>query len=275
MKKILVTSLGASLILSLMLHLTGLLALQFDWHLREQLLGLKQALAQIIEEVDRATTITEKVKTLTQKTQQEVSQMVDHLQKGEPIRFGPDNPAWQELAQKIKQEQADQAKQAKEKGLPGADQNFGGFAAPPLEVELVETPPQPPPEPSDKDTSSPVEFKNNCTQPGMKSYGGIGLEFKPKDIAPGTNLSTRPIQYEVKIVAPGYPAAQAGIKPGDIIEGNPLQYRGTEGSPVQVVVFRQGQRVVYNLTRTKICYFEKTVAQPKSSINQDLEDVFK
>lgn len=68
-------------------------------------------------------------------------------------------------------------------------------------------------------------------------FGGIGIQES---------------SFAIVTVYPGYPADRAGILPGDeVLSTNEI--RGEVGTPVTVVVIRNGVRIEFHLIRDKIC----------------------
>jgi hypothetical protein len=260
MKNFLKGTLAGSLLASLIIHFGLLGSVTIDWHLAEQWAGLKAALAQIAQKLEAEPSAAGKAQALAQTAVQEVEQTVASLLKGEKLRLGPDAAGWKQLDQRLAQEktQAEQEAKQKQKELGGGTDPFSRFISPPVEVELVEAPPQPEPE-KGSGIELAVDFKkDNCSEqdPKVKTYGGIGLQFAPvvEKGPTGQMMVKQPVQYQVNVVPAGYPADKAGIKVGDIIEGNPLRFRGEIGSSLTVQVIRRGQVLNFNLTRVKICY---------------------
>ncbi len=74
-------------------------------------------------------------------------------------------------------------------------------------------------------------------------FGGIGMTYNMLDVV--TN------------VPDGYPAARAGILPGDILQGDTGQIRGEIGTAVDVVVIRGKKTLKFSMIREKICISEE------------------
>jgi hypothetical protein len=272
-----------SLLASFTLHLSLVGAMQVDWNLKEQFLGLKQVVSEMMESV-RNTETTKLPGKVADSISKEIEEVSQALKEGKKLRIGPGNPAWKELDQKLAQQKAlEEQKQLAENKKQKQGQGSGGFNRfiPPVEVSLVETPKVE--EPTPEETPDPdsislkkVEFKSKCDKPGFKTYGGIGVSFASalnpqlykqlidKKISMEQFQSLSNNSHEVSEVAVGYPAHKAGIKKGDVIKGDPLRFRGPEGSSVQVEVFRNNQKLTFNLQRVKICYEEKASQIPKS-----------
>jgi hypothetical protein len=266
-----------SLLFSLMIHLGLFGSLTVDWHLAEQWAGLKSAIEQIKQKLQAETTAVGKAKTLAKTAAQEVEQTVESFIKGEKLRLGPDSAGWKKLDEQIASQKAQEAKEAMEKSkkLGGGIDAFNRFISPPVEVELINPPPpKTEPEPG-QGIEMAVEFKKEeCAtdNPKIKTYGGIGLQFAPV-MSKGPNnqmVATNPLQFQVSLVPKGYPADKAGIQPGDIIEGDPLRFRGEIGSPITVQVIRNGRKMNFNMQRVKICY-EAPV--PPAALPDPLKDI--
>ncbi len=78
-------------------------------------------------------------------------------------------------------------------------------------------------------------------------FGGIGISYTALGL--------------VKEVYAGYPAARAGILPGDILKENPE--RGEIGSSIEITVFRGERTLKFSLIREKVCI------SGRESIEQD------
>ena len=74
-------------------------------------------------------------------------------------------------------------------------------------------------------------------------FGGIGMEYQFDGLV--TN------------VPGGYPAARAGILPGDILKGDTKYIRGEIGTAVNVVVIRGKKTLKFSMIREKICVAEE------------------
>lgn len=261
MKTFLKGTITGSLILSLLIHFGLLGSMTVDWHLAEQWEGLKAAVSQIAERVKSKETVGGKIGALADTAVQEAKQTVDSFMKGEKIRLGPDSEGWKKLDEQIalEQQQKEQALAEKRKEQNGGSDPFSRFLKPPMEIEIVERPPEVKEEEKGSGVEMTVDFKqDNCpdNDPKVKSYGGIGLQFAPAtEVGPnGQTVISQPLKYLVHVVPEGYPADRAGIKVGDIIEGNPIRFRGEIGTPLTVEVIRNGRLMKFNMTRVKICY---------------------
>lgn len=109
-----------------------------------------------------------------------------------------------------------------------------------VEITLVSIPKQKP--------EVKVEGVKDCK--GDRWYGGIGIM---------SDFYTKKIEY----VAPGYPAAKAGLRLGDIImsDDSPTTIRGEVGSVLTITVVRNGEIITLDITRGKIC-LDDDVSQP-------------
>lgn len=76
-------------------------------------------------------------------------------------------------------------------------------------------------------------------------YGGVGIV-----------QSYGPNGYVIQEVYEGYPAARAGLQPGDELLPTE-EIRGEVGTPVVLKIKRHGQIIVFDLIRDKICTSEK------------------
>lgn len=83
-------------------------------------------------------------------------------------------------------------------------------------------------------------------------FGGIGLVFH------GSGF--------VIEVPDGYPAARAGILPGDIVKESVEFIKGEVGTPVEITVFRGKKTIKFSLIREKICIIGR------ESPKQDMKD---
>ena len=158
---------------------------------------------------------------------------------------------------------------------PEPVKKFNKFLDPEItEISLVDTPPEKKDKdekPKEKATKDDVvvdakkeEKKATATElcDPKQAYGGIGLQFErvPESKNP---------QYVIKVVAPNQPADKAGIQVGDIIEGDPLRFKGPVGSDVDVEVIRAGKKKLFaQVKRSSICY---SVISPE--IQKMLEDL--
>ena len=127
-----------------------------------------------------------------------------------------------------------------------------GISADDVPVELL---PNPADEKKEKDkpkiekskpditTADPANVPPGDSQKCPDFYGGIGII-----------LGTDGFIIEV---ADGYPAARAGIVPGDVIEGDTKYIKGKIGTPVDVVILRDGKTLKFSLIRAKICITKK------------------
>lgn len=70
-------------------------------------------------------------------------------------------------------------------------------------------------------------------------YGGIGI----------VAYDNEPINH----VSPGYPAAKAGVRVGDRLMMGSAEIRGEPGTPVKLIVVRDGEILTFNLIRDRIC----------------------
>lgn len=260
MKNFLKGTILGSLLFSLLIHLGLLGSVTIDWHLAEQWYGLKAAISQIKDRLDSKSTVGDKAESLVETAVQEVSETVSSLMKGEKLRLGPDAAGWKKLDEQIATEKAQAKKEAQEKDKKagGGKDTFSRFISPPMEIEIVEAPPKAEME-KGAGIEMAVEFKKEeCSDhdPKVKTYGGIGLQFSPV-MTPGPGgkmMPKQPLQFQVSIVPKGYPADKAGLIPGDVIEGDPLRFRGEIGSPITVQVVRNGRKINFNMNRVKICY---------------------
>lgn len=259
------------LMLSLLVHLSLMGSMHIDWNLKEQIQGLMQVVQQTVDKLKEAAkeSPVKLVETATNEVVSNIEETVDSLKKGKKLRFGPDHESWKKLDEQIALEEAkkkeEQKQKDKVKGLTNL--NFNRFISPPIEVSLVEEKPKP--VPSIETTTGPseviiqkVDFQPECDQPGFKNYGGIGLQFAPVISKDQILKGQTPTQHEISVVPPGYPAAKAGIQKGDIIEGNPLRFKGQIGTMVEVPVLRNGKLLTFNLKRVKVCYEEKIEKKP-------------
>lgn len=98
-------------------------------------------------------------------------------------------------------------------------------------------------EPSDvlaPEAPKAIKVKDEC----KRSFGGIGIIFSSEDYRNGY----------IAEVAPGYPAAVAGLQVGDHIKNiDGTDIKGEIGTPVTLQVERAGQLYLITLTRAKIC----------------------
>lgn len=74
-------------------------------------------------------------------------------------------------------------------------------------------------------------------------YGGVGLEKREYDADRGAM---------VWIIAKGYPADLAGVRPGDKLK-NSDDLRGEPGSLTEIQIERNGSSITYRVLRDKIC----------------------
>ena len=82
-----------------------------------------------------------------------------------------------------------------------------------------------------------------------KSFNGIGLQYDP-----GNNQVTQ--------VFDGYPAKSVGIEPGDIIVSPSMDnIKGKFATELEIVVYRGGETIKFELTRDKICIKDKKKKQ--------------
>jgi hypothetical protein len=75
-------------------------------------------------------------------------------------------------------------------------------------------------------------------------YGGIGIQSK-----------SHPLGEEIEKVFSGYPADLAGLQVGDVITsvvGNEIT--GPPGTPVHMVIMRNGRFIKLTIIRGKVCY---------------------
>lgn len=72
-------------------------------------------------------------------------------------------------------------------------------------------------------------------------FGGIGVTVSLGDM------------QTISTVHKGYPAEKAGLLPGDVITSGFFGLRGVPGTPVSIKVLRNGQEIVFNMVRDKIC----------------------
>jgi C-terminal processing protease CtpA/Prc len=98
----------------------------------------------------------------------------------------------------------------------------------------------------EKDRKSQMALEEKARQEKAKKlkdecpfyYGGIGISQ---------------IGNSVGHAFEGYPAANAGIRDGDVIISDIDNIRGEVGTPVTVVVMRNGNVLTFELIRDKIC----------------------
>ncbi|MBU6142177.1 hypothetical protein KGO95_03645 [Patescibacteria group bacterium] len=97
--------------------------------------------------------------------------------------------------------------------------------------------------PADTSGTDPVSVPHTNSEQCPDFYGGIGIVLDPGGF--------------ILEVAKGYPAAQAGIVPGDVIEGDTQSIRGKIGTPVEIVILRGDKTLTFSLIRAKICITKK------------------
>ncbi len=86
--------------------------------------------------------------------------------------------------------------------------------------------------------------KNADTECPGKWYGGIGIQNK-----------SHPLGEEIEKIFSGYPADLAGLQIGDVITsvvGNEIT--GPPGTPVHMIIMRNGQFIKLTIIRGKVCY---------------------
>lgn len=121
----------------------------------------------------------------------------------------------------------------------GEGQGEGKY--PPSEYADVEIVPPPVEEEVRVEDGELEKLKKRAPHAGDKCdrfYGGIGV-----------------VEGSLGIVEvyPGYPAHKAGILAGDEVDSTE-EIRGEVGTPVTVVIRRDGRRIEFHLIRDKICY---------------------
>lgn len=90
--------------------------------------------------------------------------------------------------------------------------------------------------------ADPADTPRTDSQDCPNFFGGIGMEYRLDGLV--TN------------VPDGYPAARAGILPGDILKGDTKYIRGKIGTAVDVVVIRGKKTLKFSMIREKICIGE-------------------
>lgn len=88
------------------------------------------------------------------------------------------------------------------------------------------------------------KLKNADLECPGKWYGGIGIQNK-----------SHPLGEEIEKIFSGYPADLAGLQIGDVITsvvGNEIT--GPPGTPVHMIIMRNGQFIKLTIIRGKVCY---------------------
>jgi hypothetical protein len=112
----------------------------------------------------------------------------------------------------------------------------------PMEVEIVERPPQPEKSAEQIAFEKLQEERSKCEP----FFGGIGVTLKRDDDL--NQIADKVHRY--------YPAEQAGIKPGDVILTPVYKMKGEVGTPVTIEVIRNGIQFSVTMTRGRICLTE-------------------
>ncbi|GEM_PF-6950616 len=103
------------------------------------------------------------------------------------------------------------------------------------------------PETEASETEARVNYNDNSPRTDSQNchnfFGGIGIEYRLDGLV--TN------------VPDGYPAARAGILPGDILKGDTKYIRGEIGTVVDVALIRGKKTLKFSMIREKICVAEE------------------
>lgn len=260
-----------ALLLSLNIHLTLAIALQVDFN--KLYIKLSQV-AQNLNPKDMVLSVVKNLENLVSYQQEKVNEVIKQptlKQKAQELsevtkEIKEDTLAkLEELKEEVLQAKEevlkDQIKEGNdkkegEKYKNPTDPGFGGFLPPPIEVDLVYEPkkeevmtPLPNPPKPEEITVQVVQsppVNNNCLQEGEKFFYGVGLSFAPHP---------QKKKFHMVVQVPkGYPASEAGLQVGDLIEGDPTRFKGEKDSFVNIDYFRNEQKVVVKVQRKKICY---------------------
>lgn len=250
-----------------MLHLGLLSSSYVDLNLKEQAIGLKDAISQYMDKIKSKKNLSEVAQLAKEEFSENLEQIRQSLKNGKKLRFSPKHEQWQKLD--AQQAQAEAAQKAANKKAQEQNQFGGGggnFLPPPepIQVTLQSLPPTP--EVTQASGGMIRMIEAACDESKHKTYGGIGVQYEPSPTIPqGKALTPQEmvnLRTKINKVPAGYPAYKAGIQVGDEIEGNLMRFRGEPGTTVEVPVYRQGRLMTFTMKRVKICYEEQTAANP-------------
>ena len=237
----------ASLFISLNIHILvfGLMILDFsDVDLKLSFQRAMNRLEEIMKAKDK--TVKEKIEQVVEEINLDLKQKAHELSKVKIKKADPVKQIEKALA-KGKNKSGDGKEKEGSSDPRGSIKGFAGFLPPPMEVSIIERPKQePPPPPAGPDDIIITKMLSGKECDDKNSFGGVGMQYKA--------VKGSKTEFEVDILAPGQPAELAGIMKGDVIKGDPIRFRGEKGTSVEVEYFRNGQRRVAKLVRSKICY---------------------